>query len=270
MKIALCFSGQIRDIERTKEFWVSLIKQYDMDVYASFWDTENEANGDTLDNFVRIYNAKKLEVESYHAFNKTTLSLLQPLINPPKVLNMHFRNSIKMFGVYSQKYKIWKANMLTKTTKIDYDIVIRARTDSYLKGDIQLVKNDMLNIPTGIMFSQAIPYSTGLNDIFAFGKPRMMDYYSTMYLHMISYLNEGNHIFPAEHLLYVHMSKVNTNIRFMPNHLVITRQSKGMEDEIYNRFVENPIEDILPTNLMEVHPTPEDKNIYQAKEVIRL
>jgi len=62
MKIALCFSGNIRDLNETKEFWTALIEKYKIDVYASFWDIENVNIGDTVDNFARIYNAKKIEI----------------------------------------------------------------------------------------------------------------------------------------------------------------------------------------------------------------
>jgi len=55
MKIALCFSGHIRALNETKNFWTELIKKYDIDVYASFWDIENEKLGDTLNNFLKIY-----------------------------------------------------------------------------------------------------------------------------------------------------------------------------------------------------------------------
>ena len=58
MKVALCFSGNIRDLNETKNFWRDLIKQYDMDVYASFWDIESEELGDTIDNFLKILNYK--------------------------------------------------------------------------------------------------------------------------------------------------------------------------------------------------------------------
>ena len=60
MRIALCFSGNIRDLEETKSFWLNLIEKYKIDVYASFWDTENIELGDTADNFARIYNAKRI------------------------------------------------------------------------------------------------------------------------------------------------------------------------------------------------------------------
>ena len=35
-----------------------------MDVYASFWDIENDELGDTLNNFLTIYTPKKYEIES--------------------------------------------------------------------------------------------------------------------------------------------------------------------------------------------------------------
>ena len=69
-KIALCFSGEIRDLERTKDYWSKLIKEYDMDVYGSFWDTYNYENWDTIENFNKIYNVKNVEVENYNSFNK--------------------------------------------------------------------------------------------------------------------------------------------------------------------------------------------------------
>ena len=54
MKIALCFSGNIRDLNETKNFWSELIEKYKIDVYASFWDIENKELGDTLNDFLKI------------------------------------------------------------------------------------------------------------------------------------------------------------------------------------------------------------------------
>ena len=48
MKVALCFSGHMRDLNESKGFWIELIKKYDIDVYASFWDIENESLGDCI------------------------------------------------------------------------------------------------------------------------------------------------------------------------------------------------------------------------------
>jgi hypothetical protein len=63
-KIALCFSGLIRDIDYTKDFWTTLIDRYDIDVYASFWDTETPEINDTIDNLKSIYNVKNWKLKN--------------------------------------------------------------------------------------------------------------------------------------------------------------------------------------------------------------
>ena len=73
MRIALCFSGQMRDLNETKEFWTSLIKKYDMDVYASFWDIERPEIGDTIKEFEKVTGEKvKYEVAPRRAGDPPT------------------------------------------------------------------------------------------------------------------------------------------------------------------------------------------------------
>lgn len=249
-KIAICFSGHIRDLERTKDYWSEMIKKYDMDVYASFWDIENEELGDTLDNFLRIYDVKKVEVDSYTAFHKSTHSLVQPTLNPPKELAPQLQEATKRFGQLPMWYKIWKANMLSKELDVDYDVVVRARTDSFFIGDVSIGQNNMLNVPIGRNHIKSWPNSEGINDIFAFGSSKMMDYYSSTFMHMMEYLNRGYYPFPPEHFLRVHMSRVDTIVRFIPNHITITRTSLGTKDEVYNNFVKDLQEERIHTSHM--------------------
>ncbi len=146
MKIALCFSGNIRDINETKNFWIDLIKEYDMDVYASFWDVENEEKGDTLNNFLKIYTPKKYEVENYRIYKETTQDIASLHIQSPKVIMEHLRKSSKAFGQLPMYYKVWRCNILSKQLGIDYDIVIRARTDIVLDDKFKIEKNKNLNV----------------------------------------------------------------------------------------------------------------------------
>ena len=245
MKIALCFSGFIRDLEETKSFWKELIQKYDIDIYASFWDNENVELGDTLNNFLTIYTPKKYEVESYKIFKQTTQDIASLNVESPKNLLVHLQDSSKAFGQLSMYYKIWKSNMLTKQLGIEYDLVIRARTDVVLDEHFEIIQNNMLNIPMGWMSCYSFKDSDGINDCFAYGTPKIMDYYSFIFLQMMEYLKDGHYIFPPEHFLSVHFSKVHIQIRQFENYMIITRVSKGTENEIYNLFVKNPHEVIV-------------------------
>jgi hypothetical protein len=60
----------------------------------------------------------------------------------------------------------------------------------------------------------------------------------------------GYYPFPPEHFLRVHLSRINTTVRFIPNHITITRTSLGKADEIYNKFVTNLIEEKIHTSQM--------------------
>jgi hypothetical protein len=256
MKVALCFSGHIRDIEETKNFWTDLIKEYNIDVYASMWDTENEDLGDTIINFQKIYNFKKLEVENYQNFKSSTQSIASSYIQSPTILDKQFQNSTKLFGQISMWYKIWKANLLSKEFGIDYDVVIRARTDIVLDNQFKLEINNSLNIPVGVNMCQALPNSEGINDCFAFGPPKIMDYYSFLFLQTMEYLSKGHYAFPPEHFLYVHMSKVHIKLRFFASYMMITRISKGTPNEMYNGYIENAYDSSFYSDEKNFLPSP--------------
>ena len=257
-KIAICFSGHIRDLERTKEYWNHIIKQNDMDVYASFWDEENYEIGDTLENFHRLYNVKKVEVESFKSFESSTLNLIRDYISPPTDIQEYLRESAKRFDSLPMWYKIWKANMLSKTFDITYDIIVRARTDSHFNGYVDIIDNGCLNIPFGMNKTHQWDNSEGMNDIFAFSNPKIMDYYSMTFLYMMEHLNKGHYMIPAEHFLHTHMNKVSIPIKFIGEYITITRTAKGGNDEIYNQsFLKT--DEIIKSDFKELSPNPNVK-----------
>ena len=256
MKIALCFSGFIRDVEETKIFWTSLIKKYNIDVYASFWDDELPQLGDTVNNFEKIYTPKRMEIENYDIFRETTQQYASMNIQSPKNIADIYQKSSEAFNQISMYYKVWRANMLSKQIGIEYDIVIRARIDTVLDESFQIINNNHLNIPMGTNNCPAFYISDGLNDCFAYGNPKIMDYYSFIYLHMMDYLNQGHYIFPPEHFLYVHFSKIHIKIRFFANYLMISRVSKKMANEIYNHFALNSTDIIEWSDKLQFTPDP--------------
>ena len=256
LKIAICFSGHVRDLERTKAYWTDLIKKYDIDVYASFWDVENTELGDTIENFHKIYNVKKVEVENYSAYENSTLSILRMGITPPAHLLSHLKESCQNFGTMPMWYKVWRANLLTKTYGVDYDVVIRARTDTYLDEKLDITSNDMLNIPYGRVKTVTWHDSDGISDLFAYANPKIMDYYSSCVFFMMEHLNKGHYMVPHEHFLHTHMNKISIPIRFMGINIVITRTSKGTNDEVYCKG-DNIHEHVLQSDFMDLKPNTE-------------
>lgn len=256
MRVALCFSGHMRDLNETKEFWTSLIKKYDIDVYASFWDIENPKLGDTINEFEKVYSPKRLEVESYTAFKQSTQDLASLHIESPKVIAELFQNTSKAFGQLSMYYKVFRANLLSKQLGIEYDLVIRARIDTLLDERFELISNKSLNVPMGVNNCPSFPNSEGLNDCFAYGIPKVMDYYSFIFLQMMEYLKDGHYVFPPEHFLNVHFSKIGIDIRYFPNYMMITRTSKGTAHEMYNGFMRQPQESTRLSSDVEFHPDP--------------
>ena len=268
-KIAICFSGEIRDLDRTKDYWTSLIKKYDMDVYASFWDVENPKIGDTIDNFHKIYDVKKVEVENYKIFNESTLKILTHNIQPPSSLLPHLRDSCNNFGTMAMWYKVWKANILTKTFGIDYDIVVRVRTDIKFDDKLDIVKNNMLNVPFGRVKTQNWENSDGIADLFAYGSPKVMDYYSACMFYMMEHINNGHYMVPHEHFLHTHLNKVSIPLRFMNTALTITRTSKGTPDEIYYKG-DGMKEEVLQSDFMKLNPNPQLSFKKDIKESFKL
>ena len=256
MRIALCFSGHMRDLNETKNFWLELIEKYKIDVYASFWDIENPKLGDTIKEFEKVYTPKRLEVESYDIFKQTTQDLASMNIQSPTLIDVFFQNTSKAFGQLSMYYKIWRCNMLTKQLGIEYDIVIRARIDTVLDEKFELELNNYLNVPMGKIQNHTFSNNYGVNDCFAYATPKIMDYYSFIFLQMMEYLKAGHYVFPCEHFLSVHFSKVHIQIREFPTYMVITRVSKGTVHEVYNKFVSPPEEKIYWSDETEFLPDP--------------
>jgi len=206
-----------------------------------------------IDNLKRIYNFKELEFEKYSNFKKSTLDVITPYLEPTNLLLQHLREYAKNFHTMSMWYKVWRANMLSKNLDVDYDVVIRARTDTFFDTELDITKNKYLNIPSGKVKADAFHNSEGICDIFAFSTPKVMDYYSSIYLNLLEYVNDGHYMIPPENLLRVHMARVDVDLRFFTNKLVITRNSKGTPDEIYDRRI--GVEDeILPSTFMDTTP----------------
>jgi len=230
MKIAICFSGLLRDLDEI-DYWNSIIKKHKMDVYGSFWEVDRESKL----TFEKL-NPINVEYENYNAFKESTIEtfnkeLFVPLW-PEKNLGLDIKalDYILKNNVLSMWYKIWRANLMSKSQK--YDIVIRTRNDIFF-NELEIEKNEYLNIPWGYCSVKSWNNCGGRNDMFAYGSPENMDYYSSLFLYLTRYLKDGEYYFPAENLLSTHLNQRDLMIRLLPIHLFLSRDKQNSFNKAY-------------------------------------
>lgn len=202
LNIAYCISGQLR--EGYGDFYhthfAEFKKKHNVDVFASFWNTNN------LENFARLFDPLYIELEDFNIWHESLLSLFQEIKLPEPYNLWDHRGAAEKGNFYPMWYKIWRANLLTKKSNKKYDIIIRARSDANY-SDFDVEKFDGLVIPKGHVVWMDEPQLIGINDVFAYGPPKHMDYYCSLYHYLRSYINEGVPIIPAEGLLTYHLRK---------------------------------------------------------------
>jgi hypothetical protein len=213
MKIALCLSGQPRFIEDGyKDLYNNLLSKYNVDCFIhTWWDPEMENKDmNTLD-------MSNPSGRSY-IYKNNTIDLLYKFYHPKKFIieeqkqfkifdNVDYRQPNKTISVPSFLYSIKKSNELKteyeKENNFYYDAVIRCRTDiKIINFELDKIKN-MDYIYTDVVgLAKNFP-----NDQLAISSSKNMNYYSTLYDYIETYINEGNSIFVGEHLLKYHLEK---------------------------------------------------------------
>jgi|688.fasta_scaffold01361_35 hypothetical protein len=253
MKIAYCFSGMIRNLNECSPKWKEIIEKNPGDVYGHFWE-KSDKNNETVDDFIKIFNPKKVEIENFEIFKESTVDIMLQNVQVPNCLHFLIQDSIRNGSFISFHYKIWKANQLSLEEK--YDIIVRCRTDYYPDTKIKFETNDMINIPVGKIYVPSWNHSTGPIDLFAYGNRKLMNYYSCVYLYIMKYLKQGFHCFPYEHILGTHLNHKDILIREIPidifnsshasfnsfadkiEYLYNTLNSAGFDDSAYS-YIEN-------------------------------
>jgi hypothetical protein len=173
MKIALCFSGQVRSFEKGYEYYKrNLLDHYDVDVYIHSWKRPRvEGELSIIDLYQpRDYLFEDTLVGNYDAIYTNTPN---PQKWPPKF-------------TYSALYSMCQVNLLIEGK---YDWVIKSRTDYALniKIPFEELDNSKLYIPNCRM----VPERDFGNDQFAFSSQENMNKYMTTWNHVDEYYESG-------------------------------------------------------------------------------
>lgn len=231
MRAAICFSGDLRDFNITKEYWLKFVSINKLDVYCSFWqDTLNPQ--DYLE-FINIFKPIKSEIERrnvlYGDFEIFRKEIKFPELGSLGLENMYYDRAYSL-SVMSMWYKIWRANVLTKDN--EYDVIVRARMDTYFPVEFKLEINNYLNITNELAVVWDWPNCFGPTDVFAYGNRSIMNYYSSLFLKFYSYFQNGEMIEIPENILRVHLSKKDITIRQIPEELYLRGELKTRGKDI--------------------------------------
>lgn len=223
MRIAWCFSGQIRTGIKCSKNILKFIDNYEVDFFIHTWDVEtNIANSSKIyikkkkiDSFINIYYPKKYKISNYDEYQNT--------INES---NINSGNIYPLF-IFPMFQSIYESNELKKQFELEnnfkYDYVIRARPDvvypkfNSLDNEITYIKNrylysikeiyDIYPINDDIYvndFWNKLPHS--MEDLFWISTSNIMDKVCDFKQWLIDkkeYIDEDNQI-----LLYYYVTKL--------------------------------------------------------------
>lgn len=190
--------------------WVSAGEEFDLNV-----DEVHKTYQDHL---------KILNVDDWKSFQKRFSDELDESCkrSPSHVYHDPRNNSITR-RLVSMWYKVSDANNLRKQYEKEnntkYDVVIRARPDLMHKS-VLLMSNYNLVSPN--IFVDARHSYGYVCDQFAFGRPKVMDAYSSVYPAILSY-NNIMAVYVAEMMMEAHLRENNLAVNFMDMNYVIDK-----------------------------------------------
>ncbi len=207
MKVALCLSGQPRNLARGHAYIKgNVLDTCNPDVYIHFWEDRkmvgkqfinaggHEASDTVPDNMLELiedlYYPQACVAEPQRQFSE-------------KNYNDRRYPGIKPFNSLSQRYSIQQSMNLCTDSGIAYDAVIRMRFDWAITTPIDL---DTLDI-SHLRYPGDCPHPGGINDQFAIGVPEHMRVYADLYDHIDEYYNDDQIVFCDEILLGYHLRK---------------------------------------------------------------
>jgi hypothetical protein len=228
MKVALCFSGFPRYLERTVSFWKnSILDPYCADVFVHCWQTQNyQINWKTQQIIQRAYNPIILTMDSMPDFNVSGYTeRIWPHRTSPQ-------------SVISQFTSVQRSQHLRRQWEIQqgfkYDVCIRARFDWFL-ASVDLEINDAINLAyTPTLAGHKFHFHgmgwdlVGVNDQFAYGNSDNMTLYGDLVDNIPFLYNYHKIDFCSELFVRAHLAYHNLPIKEHTWHNGIVRETHIM------------------------------------------
>jgi len=189
MKIALCFSGQPRAFRQGYEFYKrNLLDHYDVDVIFHSWNTNDNQS------YLDLYQPVLYKFDDTVTADLSKYTRREAEIKHPK------------FNTYAMYYTMNECRKLLESTTVEYDWVVRARTDYALnlKINFETLNNSKIYLPDDYV----APNKDAGNDQFAFGSKSNMIKYMSTFDNMDRYYDQGV-IFNGEDMMSANLKYHN-------------------------------------------------------------
>jgi len=208
MKVAICFSGQIRTFEECWPSYSQFVEKYDCDLFAV--TTPNQI------------------IQNY-PFTEVLIQEDGIIQDPWYNLNHHPKSPGQ--NMLRQFLSIESANEIRlqyeKRHNISYDFIIRTRFDNQLIGALPDLNNcdpSQIYIPEGHDHPECHP-ELGISDRFAFGGNHVMNVYSNKIREIDEFMLNPNSWYFAEVILKWILTKNQIKINRFPEIVKIRRVS---------------------------------------------
>jgi hypothetical protein len=189
MKIALCFFGQIRDLQKGfTEYNQNLLNNYDIDIFAHVWNDPN------VDSFAKLFTPVSYAFEDQVLFDMSRYSNAYGIELQHSSAHERAFNSISQFYSFNNVCKL-RSDYETKHG-IKYDLCIKSRIDIYFKSfniNLTNLTLDQYHVPSD-------PVGFIYNDVMAIASPRIMDIVATRYNKLNEWYDSGDHNFIPEYV----------------------------------------------------------------------
>ncbi len=215
MKIAVCYSGMFRNFQNNVDSHIEhLISKYDCDVYMSFWNSYGfgsfrdkliNKHADIIPEQVKgeILNKlhpKNFEFESYNemdSFFELEGKKYRDDDQPPFCKN-----------ILSMYYKIKKCGKMVEYSGVNYDLILRLRSDVLFTEDLilELPKENTIYSPLKGSWPQS------MNDQIIYGNKDVMNIYYELYEKVPEIWSEWSTNVAPEALLFRHMENNNISM----------------------------------------------------------
>lgn len=197
MKIALCFSGQIRDFHLTRRSLrrhiLSQLYKHEVFIFAHY-PVEKSSNSRSIG----------LPVDDELAEDESFVACPEPAQAEHLIdqRTWHYGNSLRSF--YLQLRSIALANRLRQKYEVkhgfSFDWIFRLRFDNLYFGE---KLEDLAKCDPGSIYIPRHDNWWGYNDKFAFGGPAPMDAYTARFDEFVQYQEAGNPMHPEVFLKWV-------------------------------------------------------------------